>query len=55
MKYEQQIDNFLLGRMTSEEEISLLRECKVNSELKEEAIMMALLVKIIKTNKQYEM
>lgn len=48
MKYEQQIDDFLLGRMTPEEEISFLQECKQNSELKEETIMMALLVKTLK-------
>lgn len=54
MNYEQQIDDFLLGRMTPEEESSFIEECKQNSELKEEAIMMALLVKTIKQTKQYE-
>ena len=48
MKYEQQIDRFLFGQMSSEEESSFLQECKTNSELKEEAIMMALLVKTLK-------
>ena len=48
MKYEQQIDDFLLGKMTPEEESLFIQECKQNNELKEEAIMMALLVKTIK-------
>ena len=48
MKYEQQIDRFLLGQMSSEEESSFIQECKTNSELKEEATMMALLVKTLK-------
>lgn len=50
MKYEELIDNFLFGRMTPEEEISFLNECKSNKELKEEAVMMALLVQTIKNN-----
>ena len=50
MKYEQQIDRFLFGQMSSEEESSFLQECKTNSELKEEATMIALLVKTLKTN-----
>ena len=45
MKYEELIDNFLFGRMTPEEEISFLKECKSNKELKEEAVMIALLIK----------
>ena len=49
MKYEQQIDRFLFGQMSSEEESSFIQECKTNSELKEEAAMMALLVKTLKT------
>lgn len=48
MKYEQQIDRFLFGQMSSEEESSFLQECKTNSELKEEATMIALLVKTLK-------
>ena len=48
MKYEQQIDRFLFGQMSSEEESSFLQECKTNSELKEEAVMIALLVKTLK-------
>lgn len=48
MKYEQQIDKYLLGQMSSTEETSFLKECETNKELKEEAIMMALLVKAIK-------
>jgi len=48
MKYEQQIDRFLFGQMSSEEESSFLQECKTNSELREEAQMMALLVKTLK-------
>jgi hypothetical protein len=48
MKYEQQIDRFLLGQMSSEEESLFLQEYKTNSELKEEATMMALLVKTLK-------
>ena len=48
MKYEQQIDRFLLGQMSSEEESSFIQECKTNSELKEEFTMMALLVKTLK-------
>jgi hypothetical protein len=48
MKYEQQIDRFLFGQMSSEEESSFLQECKTNSELKEEAVMMALLVQTLK-------
>lgn len=54
MKYEELIDNFLFGRMTPEEEISFLNECKINKELKHEAVMMALLVKTLKNNQQYE-
>jgi hypothetical protein len=52
MNYEQQIDNFLLGRMTPEEESSFIQECKTNSKLREEAILMAYLVKALKTIKQ---
>ena len=48
MKYEQQIDKFLFGQMSSEEESSFLQECKTNSELREEATMIALLVKTLK-------
>ena len=48
MKYEQQIDKFLFGQMSSEEESLFLQECKINSELREEAFMMALLVKTLK-------
>ena len=48
MKYEELIDNFLFGRMSPEEEISFLKECKSNKELKKEAVMMALLVKTLK-------
>jgi len=48
MKYEQQIDRFLFGQMSSEEESSFLQECKTNSELKEEAVMIALLVQTLK-------
>ena len=54
MKYEQQIDRFLFGQMSSEEESSFLQECKTNSELREEAQMMALLVETLKQTKQYE-
>ena len=48
MKYEQQIDKFLFGQMSSEEESSFLQECKQNNELKEEATMIALLVQTLK-------
>lgn len=48
MKYEQQIDKYLLGKMSPTEEASFLRECKINKELREEATMTALLVKAIK-------
>ena len=48
MKYEQQIDRFLFGQMSPKEESSFLQECKTNRELKDEAVMMALLVKTIK-------
>lgn len=48
MKYEKLIDKFLFGRMTPEEEISFLNECKSNKELKREATMMALLIKTVK-------
>lgn len=48
MKYEQQIDRFLFGQMSSEEESSFLQECKTNSELREEATMITLLVKTLK-------
>jgi hypothetical protein len=54
MKYEQQIDRFLFGQMSSEEESLFIQECKTNSELKEEATMMALLVKTL-NKQQYEM
>lgn len=50
MKYEQKIDKFLFGQMSSEEEFLFLQECKTNSELKKEAVMTALLVKAIKQN-----
>lgn len=49
MKYEQQIDRFLLGQMSSEEESLFIQECKTNSELREEAQMTALLVKALRT------
>ena len=48
MKYEQQIDRFLFGQMSSEEESLFLQKCKTNNELKEEAVMMALLVQALK-------
>ena len=48
MKYEQQIDRFLFGQMSSEEESLFLQECKTNNELKEEAVMIALLVQTLK-------
>lgn len=48
MKYEQQIDRFLFGQMSPEEESLFLQECKTNNELREEATMMALLVKTLK-------
>lgn len=48
MKYEQQIDRFLFGQISSEEESLFLQECKINNELKEEAVMMALLVQTLK-------
>ena len=48
MKYEQQIDRFLFGQMSSKEESLFLQECKTNSELREEAVMMALLVQTLK-------
>ena len=51
MKYEQQIDRFLLGQMSSEEESLFIQECKQNSEHKKEAVMMALLVKALKQTK----
>ena len=50
MKYEQKIDKFLFGQMSPEEESLFLQKCKTNSELKKEAIMIALLVKAIKQN-----
>ena len=37
--------------MSSEEESSFIQECKTNSELKKEAVMMALLVKALKQTK----
>ena len=48
MKYEEQIDRFLFGQMSPEEESLFLQKCKTNKELKDEAVMMALLVKTIK-------
>ena len=48
MKYEQQVDRFLLGQISSEEESLFIQECKQNSELKEETTMMALLVQTLK-------
>ena len=48
MKYEQQIDRFLLGQMSSEEESLFIQECKTNKELREEAQMTALLVQALK-------
>ena len=48
MEYTQEIDRFLFGQMSSEEESLFLQECKTNSELKEEAVMTALLVKALK-------
>ena len=48
MKYEQQIDRFLLGQMSSEEESLFLQECRTNKELREEAQMTALLVQVLK-------
>jgi hypothetical protein len=48
MQYEDIIDDYLLGRMSSEEEQNFLQECKTNPILKEEAISMAYLVKGLK-------
>lgn len=50
MKYEELIDKYLLGKMTPVEEQAFLTECKANKELKEEAVMMAYLVKHIRSN-----
>lgn len=47
MKYENRIDKYLLGKMTSKEEKEFIKECKTNSVLKEEAIAMAYLVKAL--------
>lgn len=51
MKYEDRIDKYLLGKMTSKEEKEFIKECKTNPVLKEEAIAMAYLVKAIKQTK----
>lgn len=48
MKYKQLIDRFLFGQMSPEEESLFIQVCKQNSELKEEATMMALLVQTLK-------
>lgn len=49
MIYENLIDNYLLGKMSKEEEQEFLSECKVNKTLKEEAIAMAYLIKGLNT------
>lgn len=49
MIYEDLIDNYLLGKMSKEEEQEFLFECKVNKTLKEEAIAMAYLIKGLNT------
>lgn len=51
MKYIDKIDRFLFGQMSFEEESLFLQECKTNSELREEATMIALLVKTLKQTK----
>lgn len=51
MLYEDRIDDYLLGRMSSEEEQNFLKDCKTNKTLKDEAIAMVYLVKFIKNNK----
>ena len=43
--YEELIDSFLFGRMSESEEQDFLTKCKTNPELREEATMIALLVK----------
>lgn len=48
MKHIDKIDRFLFGQMSSEEESLFIQECKQNNELKEEATMIALLVKTLK-------
>ena len=50
MQYEDLIDNYILGKMSPEEEQVFLQECKTNSVLKEEAVAMAYLVKVIRNN-----
>lgn len=51
MTYEDIIDDYLRGRMSSEEEQNFLQECKSNPVLKEEAISMAYLYKGLRNNK----
>ena len=48
MQYEDRIDDYLLGRMSPEEEQNFIQECKINPVLKEEAVSMAYLVKGLK-------
>jgi hypothetical protein len=49
MIYEDLIDDYLFGRILSEQEQSFLSECRTNQTLKEEAVAMAYLVKGLKS------
>lgn len=48
LRREALIDNYILGRMSREEEEDFIQKCKEDPELKEQAIAQAWLVKAIR-------
>jgi len=47
---DDRIDSYLKGKMTTEEELQFIKDCKEDKELKEKACMTALLVKALNSN-----
>lgn len=50
-EYQRRIVNYLKGKMTPEEEVRFIADCKSNDELKAQAIATAKIVKFFKTYK----
>ena len=46
---EQRIDDYITGKMSPEQEQQFLNECRENKELREQAVLTAMMVKAIKT------
>ena len=51
---QDRIDSYLKGQMTKEEESKFLEDCKKDKELKEQAILTARMIKVMKKSYQDE-